>query len=163
MELIDVTAMSLKLLSLPLFATTVTPAEVEAKCALQFARMITPPIILIVVRMQFQPLGFSNLMVDSPSTLTLGLINTREGELVGSVSLGSLPIPNTLTDVPIVLNCGVFPNGLSPQALRQAAIALSASRAETAIGKDSIRQNVRIPDQGDRCFRANVTEDSGGT
>ena len=141
MELIDVTAMSLKLLSWPLRATTVTPAEVEAKCALQFARMLTLPMILIVVRMQYQPLGFSNSMLDPPSTLRFGLINTREGELVGSVSLGSLPIPNTLTDVPIVLNFGVFPKGLSPQAFRQAAIALSASRAETDIGKDSIMQN----------------------
>jgi len=35
---------------------------------------------------------------------------------------------------------------------------------ETAIPMDQIEALiVRIPDQGDRCFRANVTEDSGGT
>jgi hypothetical protein len=71
------------------------------------------------------------------------LINTREGELVGSVSPASLPIPNTFTDVSKVLNCGVFPKGWLPQAFRQAAIELSTSRAETTIGKDSVRQNAK--------------------
>jgi hypothetical protein len=105
--------------------------------------MLTLPIILTVVRRQYQPLGFNNSMVDPPITLKLGLINTREGELVGSVSPASLPIPNTFTDVSKVLNCGVFPKGLLLQAFRQAAIELSTSRAETTVGKDSVRQNAK--------------------
>ena len=105
--------------------------------------MLTLPIILTVVRRQYQPLGFNNSMVDPPITLKLGLINTRDGELVGSVSPAYLPIPNTFTDVSKVLNCGVFPKGLLPQAFREAAIELSTSRAETTVGKDSVRQNAK--------------------
>ena len=108
---IDVTAMSLIFLFSLLLPSTVVPADVEAKWALQCARMLTLPIILTVVRRQYQPLGFNNSIVDPPIKLKLGLINTREGEPVGSVSPVSLPIPNTFTDVSKVLNCGVFPKG----------------------------------------------------
>ena len=108
---IAVTVRSLIFLFSPLFPSTVDPDEVEAKCALQCARMLTLPRILTVVRRQYQPLGFNNSMVVPPITLKLGLINTRVGELVGSVSAAAFPIPNTLADVPKVLNCGDFPKG----------------------------------------------------
>src|SRR3989304_2830734 len=105
--------------------------------------MCTPHLILPVVRMQYQPLGFINSMVDPLSTLTIGSINTREGEDVGSVSAGMLPIPNTVTDISRVLNCGFFPKGCSPQAFRQAAIGLSTPLAATTVGTHSARQDAK--------------------
>ncbi|OGA32122.1 MAG: hypothetical protein A3F75_05380 [Betaproteobacteria bacterium RIFCSPLOWO2_12_FULL_64_23] len=107
--------------------------------------------ILTVVRMQYQPLGFINSMVDPLSTLTIGSINTSEGEDVGSVSAGMLPIP-TVTDISRVLNCGFFPKGCSPQAFRQAAIELSTSLAATTVGTHSARQDAKSMTIGVICF-----------
>ena len=108
---IIVTPRSLILLFSALSPSTVFPSEVAANRALQCARMLTPPMILTVVCRQYQPLGFNNSMVDSPITLNIGLTNTREGELVDSVSPAPVPIQNTFTDVPKVLYCGFAPKG----------------------------------------------------
>jgi len=82
---------------------TVTLSVADAKWALQCTFMVRPPITLTLVRKQYQPLGFKSSIVVPPMTLTPGLTMTKDGELVTSESVGSSPIPKTLTDVASVL------------------------------------------------------------
>ena len=98
---------------------TVTPSVADARWALQCALMVRPPITLTLVRKQYQPFGFKSSIFVPPMTLTPGLTMTKDGELVISESIGSFPIPKTLTDVASVLYWGLFPKGCSPQTLRQ--------------------------------------------
>src|ERR1035437_1505663 len=85
------------------FSAASKSPEVVAKCDLQCALMVSPPMTLTVVRKQYQPLGLSTCTIEPPATLTPGLTKTRAGPFVGSVSAVSGPMPNTLTDVDIVL------------------------------------------------------------
>src|ERR1035437_2418996 len=85
------------------FSAASKSPEVVAKCDLQCALMVKPPMTWTVGRKQSQPLGLSTCTTEPPATLTPGLTRTSAGPCVGSVSAVSRPMPNTLTAVDSVL------------------------------------------------------------
>src|SRR6266446_4676637 len=101
--------------------------------------MLSEPITLTFDRKQYHPLGFNSSRVVPPMTLTPVLTSTSDGVLVRSVSAGFCPMPNTLTDVAMVLKLGFEPNGCLPQALRQLAMDPS-----TASASDGTLVNIAI-------------------